>query len=93
MVIQQTHVEASVGMAGLDATIVQIGLMAILILGAAIAALIGSFAVLVLVPLAAVVVRRHHGRRAQPSRGPGTTDETVPFRGVGPRHANVTRNT
>jgi hypothetical protein len=49
--------------------------------------------VLVLVPLAAVVVRRHHGRRAQPSRGPGTTDETGPFRGVGPRHANVTRNT
>ncbi|MDI2033892.1 hypothetical protein PJL15_00992 [Paenarthrobacter nitroguajacolicus] len=93
MVSQQAHLGTSVAMAGIDSAAVHISLMAVLVLGAVILALLGSFAVLVLVPLAAVVVRKGHAKRSRPSSFPAEPEGSIPLPAIGPRHANPIRNT
>lgn len=92
MVFEQSHIGTAVGMAGLDSATVQIGFMAVLVFGAAILALFGSFTVLVVVPLAAVVVRKRHAKRTRPSVAPEETEGPVPLSSVGPRHASSVRD-
>ena len=93
MVLQPTYVGTSAGLSGADSVAVQISLMAVLVLGAVVLALLGSFAVLILVPLAAVVVRKRHEKRTQASTAPAEPEVSDPLRGTGPRHTNSPRNT
>ncbi|MFC8038184.1 hypothetical protein ACFUOZ_02380 [Paenarthrobacter sp. NPDC057355] len=89
MEFQQTHFGATMDAAGVDSTAVHISLMVVVVIGAMATALFGLVAVLVLVPLAAVLLRRRKGKLLHPpfsSRRPVVPPPVT-------IHATATRNT